>query len=172
MLPPIIRAFSDLYPGVDIEITESDTNLLYTDSVQAGIDLILDGGTCDTQLFDQATLFNECVIFAVPRTNPINQQFEDCILTYDDIVHQKHRTSAAKAIDIRAFENERLVLVRMTPMDRQALVYYVVADPIAWREVFIAWHRKGVKTKVMERFIAIAQQVYDPKHWLLPNYNS
>ena len=63
-------------------------------------------------------------------------------------------------------------LVRMTPMDRQALVYYVVADPIAWREVFIAWHRKGVKTKVMEQFVAIAQQVYDPKHWAVQQENA
>ena len=223
MLPPIIRAFSDLYPGVDLEITESDTNLRYTDSVQAGIDLILDGGTCDTQMFDRAVLFNECVIFAVPRDNPLNKQFSDCALTYEDIVRQKHRTSKARAVDIRAFEGEKLVLlkrghdmhmrsasicdhagftprnvvyvnqlstaanmaaqglgccfvtdtlVRMTPMDRQALVYYVVADPIAWREVFIAWHRKGVKTKVMEQFVSIAQQVYDPKHWAVQQENA
>lgn len=219
MLPPIIKAFSDIYPGVDLEITESDTNLLYTESVQEGIDLILDGGTCDSQLYDRTPLFKECIIFAVPRDNPLNKHFKDCMLTYDDIINRKHRTKEAKAVDIRAFEQERLILlkrghdmhmrsanicdhagftprsvlyvnqlstaanmaahglgccfvtdtlVRMTPMDHDALVFYVVADAVAWREVFIAWHRKGVKTKVMEQFIAIAKQVYDPEHWTSP----
>ena len=83
ILPPIIHAFIQRYPGIDIELTESDSNTLYTEALQDNIDLILDAGTCDYNLFSSEFLFSERILFAVPKDNPLNQL--DIALTYDDI---------------------------------------------------------------------------------------
>lgn len=210
MLPPLIQAFNRQYPGVTLKIAELDTNVLYDAATQEGIDLILDGGSCDQVHFEKQRLFEECLLLAVPRDNPLNKRFADRAFCRADIVDRRHRAAAVPPVDLQAFCEEPLVLqnpghdtlmrskklcehagftprkiiyvnqlttaanmavqglgctfvtdtlVKLVPLANDALRFYMVSDPIAWREVFIAWRRKETQTLAMRRFIAIAQRI-------------
>lgn len=112
MLPPIIHAFIRKYPGIDIELMESDSNTLYTEALQDNIDLILDAGTCDNNLFSSEFLFTERILFAVPKSNPINKKHLDVALSYDDIINNRHLDSACRPVSMKAFREERLILLK------------------------------------------------------------
>lgn len=211
VLPPILKAFSSLYPGVELEIMDLDTNSLYSESQREGIDLILDGGACDTQAFGREPLFNEQILFAVPKNKLLDRDCQSQSLSYEDILARRHRSQDGKGVDLSQFQQERLILlnrghdmhmrseklcehagfvprnvvyvnqlstaanmaaqelgccfvtdtlVRMAPIGRDCLRYFVVGDSVSMREVFIAWYRRGVKTQAMERFIEVARGVY------------
>lgn len=112
ILPPILHSFIQRYPRIDIQIMESDSTSLYTDAVQDNIDLILDAGVCDQNLFTTEYLCSEKILFAVPASNPLNANFSTLALTREDILNKKHLTPKHPAIPLVAFSTERLILLR------------------------------------------------------------
>ncbi len=112
ILPPILHSFIRKYPKIDIQITESDSTSLYTEAVQDNIDLILDAGTCDQNLFTTEYLCSEKILFAVPTSNPLNQQFTGIAFTREDILKRKHLTPELSSVPLEAFREERLILLR------------------------------------------------------------
>ena len=59
MLPPVIHTFVSRYPGVDLELVESDSMVLYEEALKDNIDLIFDAGAYDSSLFVSETLSTE-----------------------------------------------------------------------------------------------------------------
>lgn len=112
ILPPILHSFIQKYPKIDIQIMESDSTSLYTEAVQDNIDLILDAGVCDQNLFTTEYLCSEQILFAVPSSNPLNQRFADIVLTREDILDKKHLSPDQAAVPLDAFQEERLILLR------------------------------------------------------------
>ena len=211
VLPPILKAFASRYPGVELEIVDMDTNGLYAEARREEIDLILDGGSYDTQAFAAEPLFREQILFAVPQQILEHHHCQAQALSYEDILARRHRSSEARAVDLSQFRQERLILlqrghdmhmrseqlcehagftpsavvyvnqlstaanmaaqglgccfvtdtlVKMAPMGRDSLRYFVVGDSVSMREVFIAWYKRIVKTKAQQSFIEVAKQVY------------
>lgn len=112
ILPPIIHAFIQKYPKIDIQITESDSNTLYTEALQDNINLILDAGTCDKSLFTTEYLCSEKILFAVPISNPLNQMYQSVALSQEDILEDKHLSAKQKPVPLNSFKEERLILLR------------------------------------------------------------
>lgn len=100
------------YPGINLQLTESDSNTLYDEALQDNIDLILDAGICDHNLFTSEFLCLEKILFAVPWQNPINKQYADFALTQNDILKNRHLSSTVKHISLSGFCNERLILLK------------------------------------------------------------
>ena len=71
MLPPVIHTFVSRYPGVDLELVESDSMALYEEALKDNIDLIFDAGAYDASLFASETLCEEHILLAVPSDNPL-----------------------------------------------------------------------------------------------------
>lgn len=111
VLPPIVKAFSGQYPGVELEIMDLDTNGLYSESQREQIDLILDGGSCDPQLFDREPLFNEQILFAVPKDMLLGLDCRERALSYEDVLARRHRAREARGVDLSLFQGERLILL-------------------------------------------------------------
>lgn len=112
ILPPIIHEFTKRYPGIDVELTESESNNLYEMALMDNIDLILDAGTYDDNLFDSEFLCREQIFFAVPMNNKLNETYKSYAFTVDDIIANKHINSSVKPITIEAFKDERFVLLK------------------------------------------------------------
>ena len=111
VLPPVVKAFSQEYPGVELEILDLDTNALYSESRQEEIDLILDGGSLDTRIFDREPLFYEQVLFAVPLELLEGREQVGEALTYEDILARRHRDRTVQGVDLASFREERLILL-------------------------------------------------------------
>lgn len=112
VLPPILKAFSSRYPGVELEIVDMDTNGLYAEARREEIDLILDGGSYDTQAFAAEPLFREQILFAVPQQILEQHSCQAQALSYEDILAQRHRSPGAQAVDLSQFRQERLILLQ------------------------------------------------------------
>lgn len=211
ILPPILHAFIKKYPKIDIQITESDSTSLYTEAVQDNIDLILDAGVCDQNLFTTEFLCSEKILFAVPASNPLNQQFAGMALTREDILNRKHLAPELPSVPLEAFQEERLILLRKGhdlhtrsisiceragftpknpmylnqlststniaaqglgccfltdtliqygPLRDDSLLFYILNDKEACRDMFIAHQTNSIRNKVMDSFIQVAKEIY------------
>lgn len=212
ILPPIIHLFNQRYPGIDIQLIESDSNTLYQEALQNNIHLILDAGTCDPKLYLREPLIMEKILFAVPVANPLNKKFQELALTRDDILKERHLKDH-DSIPLDAFREERMILLKrghdmhnrsisicqnagfqpQRPMylnqlstaanicaaglgcgfltdsmikygslKEGTLCFYVLNDPEACREMFIAFPRNTSRTSLMNLFIQTAKEVYMP----------
>lgn len=122
MLPPVIHTFVSRYPGVDLELVESDSMVLYEEALKDNIDLIFDAGVYDSSLFVSETLSAEHIVLAVPRDNPLNRAFAKIALTRSNILAGRHLSGSAPSADISAFAAEPfLLLKRGHDMHRRSL---------------------------------------------------
>lgn len=122
MLPPVIHTFVTRYPGVDLELVESDSMMLYEEALKDNIDLIFDAGAYDSSLFISETLSAEHLLLAVPAANPLNSDFAEIALTRGDILSGRHLWGSAGSADISAFAGEAfLLLKRGHDMHRRSL---------------------------------------------------
>ncbi|MDD3370104.1 MAG: LysR family transcriptional regulator [Lachnospiraceae bacterium] len=90
MLPKIIQVFSKKYPGITLEITESDSINLYERAQENHIDLIIDSGVFNKKQFISHLLFTEQILIGIPADNPINDRFQQYQLSYLDIMCHNH----------------------------------------------------------------------------------
>lgn len=111
ILPPIIHLFCQQYPGIDVQLIESDSNTLYQEALQNNIHLILDAGTCDQKIYSKETLITEKILFAVPMANPLNKKYRDIALTKEDVLEERHLNGSAP-LPLEDFENERMILLK------------------------------------------------------------
>lgn len=75
MLPLIIKNFSKKYPAITFEIVESDSIELYKMALDNHIDLILDAGDYDHDIYEAHHILTEEILLAVPKNNPLNDNF-------------------------------------------------------------------------------------------------
>ena len=122
MLPPVIHTFVSRYPGVDLELVESDSMALYEEALKDNIDLIFDAGVYDASLFSSETLCEEHILLAVPSDNPLNRRFAENSLTREEVLAGRHLCRDSGSADISAFSGEAfLLLKRGHDMHRRSL---------------------------------------------------
>lgn len=110
MLPSIVKIFSDTYPGITLEVTESDSIALYEDIQKKHIDLVLDAGAYDETQFTSHLLLTEQILLAIPASNPINEKYRKYQLSYSDILHSNH-LSINKYLNLKELEHEKFILL-------------------------------------------------------------
>ena len=111
MLPPIMKRFSKQYPAITFEIIESDSIELYKMALDNHIDLILDAGTYDHDIYKAHHILTEEILLAVPQNNPINENFKQYQFTYADIIQNRHKETR-DSIPISVFKDETFILLK------------------------------------------------------------
>lgn len=111
MLPSIIKNFRKLYANIKIEITESDSIDLYNNALERPIDLILDAGSYDHNLFTAHYIATENILLGIPVEHPINKKLRKDQLTYEDILSNAH-LETKKCIDLSSLANEHFILLK------------------------------------------------------------
>lgn len=92
MLPPIMKVYAQIHPSIEFDIVESDSISLYEMALDRSIDLILDAGGYDKDLFDADHIMTEQILLAVPSRDPINLSLDKYQFTYADIVAMRHKS--------------------------------------------------------------------------------
>lgn len=111
MLPLIMKNFSKKYPAITFEIVESDSIELYKMALDNHIDLILDAGTYDHDIYEAHHILTEEILLAVPKSNPLNDDFKKYQFTYSDILQNKHKDKQ-DTIPISVFKDETFILMK------------------------------------------------------------
>ncbi len=111
IMPQIIMRFSEIYPGIKVELVESNSpdlrQLLLTDA----IDLLI-AHDFDPKQYSCEPLFNEMVLLAVPKRLEINNQLKQCVLTLNDIKSGKHNRKDCPSVNLSVFKDEDFLIMK------------------------------------------------------------
>ena len=103
VLPGLIHKFKELYPGVQVQMTEGNISYLEDSLTRGAIDLVLDNCPMNPDLFEQHTLKNEHLLLAVHSSFRKDDRFAASRFTYKDILANRHMNSEIAAVSIQAF---------------------------------------------------------------------
>lgn len=73
VLPPLLSAFSERYPGVELRLYEAHTARLKGELQEGVLDFAIDNSVFDPAVYESRPFRQEQVILAVPRTLPVNE---------------------------------------------------------------------------------------------------
>lgn len=81
VLPPLLSAFSERYPGVELRLNEAHTARLKGDLQEGMLDFAIDNCEFDPAVYESHLLKQEQVILAVPRSLSVSAETEKYRLT-------------------------------------------------------------------------------------------
>lgn len=85
VLPPMLSAFSERYPGVELRLHEAPTARLKEQLQEGNLDFAVDNSAFEPAVYEARTFKREQVILAVPRTLAVNQRAGRYRLTARDL---------------------------------------------------------------------------------------
>ena len=112
VLPGLIHTFKELYPGVQVQMTEGNISYLENALIGGAIDLVLDNCPMNTDLFQQHPLGTEHLLLAVHRSFRKDHPSATSRLTYHDILANYHMNSKVSAVSIQAFAHMPFIALR------------------------------------------------------------
>ena len=74
VLPPMLSAFSERYPGVELRLHEAPTARLKEQLQEGSLDFAVDNSAFEPAVYEARTFKREQVILAVPRTLAVNER--------------------------------------------------------------------------------------------------
>ena len=111
IMPKIIMEFSKKYPGIDVELIESNSSDLRHLLLNDSIDLLI-AHDFDKNLYSSVPLFEETLLLAVPENFRENIGLEKYVLTRDDILSGKHLTDNCPKIKLKYFDEAPFLLMK------------------------------------------------------------
>lgn len=112
VMPPILKAYQELYPGITLQFEEADSKQLYEQAMRHNIDLIIDGGQYDKEHFDSHLLFKEHIVLGIPRGLHGYESLKDMELTAEEIASGRHLLKETAGIDLSILKSEEFVLLK------------------------------------------------------------
>ena len=85
VLPPMLSAFSERYPGVELRLHEAPTARLKEQLQEGSLDFAVDNSAFEPAVYEARTFKREQVILAVPRTLAANERAGRYRLTARDL---------------------------------------------------------------------------------------
>ncbi len=111
IMPKIILEFSKKYPGIDIELVESNSPDLRLQILNESADLLI-AHDFNGNLFDYQPLFSETLLLAVPTKFKINDELKEYQLTSQDVIEGKHLNENCPTVKLARFKNEPFILLK------------------------------------------------------------
>ena len=74
VLPPLVSAYSERYPGVELRLHEAHTGQLKQELQEGTLDFALDNTLLDPAIYEAVEIQTEQMILAVPRALPVNEK--------------------------------------------------------------------------------------------------
>lgn len=113
ILPPLMRAFSEKYPGIEFSIKENNSTAQLQEYLRNGvIDLALSSNNYPEQEFDSRIYDLETIILAVPKNHKINEKFKDYNFTYEQIIENDQTPGRIyPGVPLDAFQHEKFLTI-------------------------------------------------------------
>lgn len=111
-LPPVISAFTRLYPGVSLRLLEGGSHQLEKQLSDGILDLVIDNRIFPPEHFSRLPLFKEQLLLAVPRSCSINEHLTKYQLTAKDLQTQKHQQDDFPIVPLDHFSQEPFLFLR------------------------------------------------------------
>lgn len=111
IMPKIIMEFTKRYPGINVELVESNSPDLRQLLITEAIDLLI-AHDFDKKLYSSIPLFEETLLLAVPKDYKVNEDLKDYVLSRKDVVEGKHLKDSCPKVSIKKFEDCPFILLK------------------------------------------------------------
>ncbi len=111
VLSEIIERFTALYPGIEVNLIESNSKELESFVIEDKVDIVFDY-TYNEEFIRGEPLLRENILLAIPSKDPLNGRLSDISLTSADIRIGKHLQAETPAVDLRLCEGESFLLLK------------------------------------------------------------
>ncbi len=111
IIPKIISEFKRKYPGINVELTESNSPDLRQLLTNDSIDLLI-AHDFDKNLYEAKALFEETLLLAVPEGFKENKKLRSHAFTREDIIQNKHLKTNGQKIDLKHFEHAPFIMLK------------------------------------------------------------
>lgn len=111
ILPEVLTAFSEKYPGVTLELSEQSSDLLIDMLEERELDVAFNCDPAVISRFDGRPAFRDNILLAVPAKNPINRNFTDSQLTAADIIARRHLAGECPTAELSEFKELEFILL-------------------------------------------------------------
>ena len=102
ILPPVLKHYMDLYPGIEVSIVESHSDEILKKLLNHEIDLMFNARIFDPEQFIVQPIFQDMLFIAVPPALITNFELKSCGMTHHDIYSKHYR-------DLPFLENYKLL---------------------------------------------------------------
>ena len=111
ILPQLMSRFSALYPKVDLELVEESSYILEDLLHQGRIDLMIDTGTLDPEIYGSCPYLKDDLMLAVPASFGVNQKTAGYQIPLDAIMDGSFRNKKYKMVPLKDFSSEPFILL-------------------------------------------------------------
>ena len=111
ILPKIIMEFTAKYPGIKVEIIESNSPDLRQMLLNETADLLV-AHDFDKTLYSCEILLQETLLLAVPENYIENERLSDSLLTREDVLNNKHLEENCPKIQLNEFKDTPFILLK------------------------------------------------------------
>ncbi len=112
VLPPLMGRFSKKYPLIRLELVEESTTKLEKMVQNGEIDIVLDNGQLDEEVFECKVFRKEYLILAVPARLKVNQGLEKYQITAEAICDLSFLDNSVPSVDLQLFAKEPYILLK------------------------------------------------------------
>lgn len=112
VLPVLMGEFSKKYPMVHLELVEESTLNLEKMLQKGEVDLVMDNGNLDEQIFERKLFRKEYLILAVPRNLNVNCGLESFQITAESICNLSFLEDSVPCVDLNLFSEEPFILLK------------------------------------------------------------
>ena len=112
ILPPLISAFSERYPAVDIRVHETHTVVLEKELAEGALDLIAENYAFAPDVYGREPFCSERLLLAVPAERPINEAAAAYRLSAEDVRRDRHLSDDTPAPPLEQFRAEPFLLLK------------------------------------------------------------
>ncbi len=101
VLPPVLTEYMNRYPGINLQLTESDSHDLLNLLYEHEIDLTFNCSEHPKDSFIRRPVFRDTLLLAVPKNYVTNDHLRETALTTEDILYRKkHLQTETPGIDL------------------------------------------------------------------------
>lgn len=108
VLPPLISAFSDAYPKVEILVHETHTALLEKELRGGELDFVMMSDSFDPNVYESRPYLPDRLVLTVPAQLPVNEQLAPFRLTAEQI----KKDEDVKPVRLSRFKNETFLMLK------------------------------------------------------------
>ena len=112
ILPHIVRNFGQLYPKIDVSITETASVDLLRKLDAEELDFVIDSFDRGDMNHEFYPLLREKILLAVPAASKCNEGLEEFYITPEDIFEGKVSIEEAPKVSIDKFRDEQFILLK------------------------------------------------------------
>ncbi len=114
LMSQVIHEFHNRYPGIYIHLVTGDAGQLKEKMLAGELDFCIENDSFEKDLFHCEPLYTETHYLAVPKDDPLNNQYNDAIITVDDITHETSHLFEAPSLSLDTLNLNKFICVTPT----------------------------------------------------------